>query len=502
MSASAVQVEREPVAPVATLPGVAALSVTSIVGLIAAAMLAWGAHYAFFVPTRLLPAAVRNFAAFYVLLTLGAGWGVTRGVLTLMGEESSARELPLRVGLTSTWVAPTLLLLFDHSEWAVLAVSALTASAFRLAAYVLSIGREPLPDADIALPEPPGLFTSARLSQAGPDFFGAICAALLVQGTAAAIAAAKLLLAAGLALLAVYVLFRCMQPTLVTGPAGEPPRPLSQRRISTRLSLAALLTLMALLPHMVLPGRFSGQNIGGGSYSLISALKALFGLWGTGSGSPLGSVPAVEASGGNRAIIRRPGTPYPAVVIWSDEPHNVMPLVAPPPLTMEDEFGTHRDNPLTIRFDGQYLVLRSADQKPGPDSLVQYGSPAKQRFVSNDYTPLWMEARQNLGSHLDRRCCRAIRLTITDADPGSRMVDLEVVLTDTQMKQHGSQTLGVQHVTNDDNTQRPVDRTIMFDIPAEGLQRFDQVTVRYWLNRWHRYQSAKVAIKEFVWVPR
>lgn len=414
MSTGVLQVGRGPVEASPITPGLAALALTSIFGLSAAALLASGFHYVFFVPMRLLPAGVRNFAAFYVLLTLGAGWASTRSVLVLMGEE--ARELPLRVGLAATWFAPTLLFLFDHSEWVVLAAAALAASVFRLAGYVLSISGEPPIHRDVAIPEASDLFASARLAHAGPDFFGAICAALLVQGTAAAIASTKLVLAAGLALLAVYVLFRCIQPMIVTGPAGEPPKPLSQRRISARLSLAALLTLMALLPHMVLPGRSTGQNIGGGSYSLVSALKALFGLWGAGSGRPLGRVAAVEVSGAGKAKVRRSGTPYPAVVIWSDEPHNVMPLVAPP-VVVGSEFGTHHENPLRIRFDGQYLVLRSADQKPGPDSLVQYGSPAKQRFASNDFTPLWMEARQNLGSYFDRRCCRAIRLSITDVDP-------------------------------------------------------------------------------------
>jgi len=499
MSASAVQVEREPSAAAIVPPSVAALVTTAIAGLVCAGVLAWLAHD-FFRPTRFLPTTVRNLAGFYVLLVFSAAYATTRGILVLISEEEGARELPLRVGLSACWMAPSLLFWFDRSEWVVAAGAALAVSLFRLAGYILSIAAVDLATGDAALPDPPEMFASARVSHSAPDFFGAICAALLMQGTAAAIAAAKLLLGAGLALLSVYVLWRCVQPMLVVGAAGEGPLPVSHRRMSLRLSLAALLTLAALLPHMAIPGKYGGASIGGRSYSLLASLKALFGLLGPSGGSVPGRV-AIHSSVDGKARVHRAGTPYPAVVLWSDEAHNAMPLVAPPPMSAGTAFGKDRD-PLSIRFDGQYVVLRSPDGQPGPDSLVERGSPAKWKFVSNDYRPLWMEARQNFGTYFDRQCCRAIRLEVTDGDYGSRKIDLELVITDSQNKQHGSQSLGLQRVSDEDVFERPIDRSLTFAVPAEGLDRFDQVTVRYWLKDWHRFESARVAIRNFVLLPR
>jgi hypothetical protein len=229
-------------------------------------------------------------------------------------------------------------------------------------------------------------------------------------------------------------------------------------------------------------------------------LKALLGLWGTGGTG--GVRPVVEGNGVGEAVVRRDGTVYPAVVLWSNEPRNVMPLVAPRPLAAS-AFGKGRSDPLIIPFDGQYLVLRSADQTPGPGALVRYGSPAKQRFFSNDFHPLYMEARQNLGAHFDRQCCREIRVEITDADTDSRMVDLELILSDSQLHRRGSQTLGTQHVRTEGILSPPAtDRTLSFVLPRDGLSKFDEVRVRYWLNRWHRFESAKIAIRRFVLVPR
>jgi hypothetical protein len=252
MGTGVVQVESKALAAQTLAPSALALGATAAAGLAVAASAAWSVHY-LLGPMRLLPASVRDLAAMYVLLTLAAGWGATRGILLLMGEAAgAARELPMRVGLCATWITPTLVFLLDRSEWAVLAIGALAISLLRLCGYVASFDEPERDPVDTPVAGAPDLFASARVSQAGPEFFGAICAALLVQESAAAIVAAKFLLAAGLAVLSAWVLWRCLQPLLASGAPDDPPKPLSHRAMSTRLSLVSLLTLMALLPHMVL----------------------------------------------------------------------------------------------------------------------------------------------------------------------------------------------------------------------------------------------------------
>jgi hypothetical protein len=438
------------------------------------------------------------------LLGVGIAYCVAHAFVWLGAHTSFRKEIPdfdhfaLRSALASSWLVPVVLFIFDRSEWAAVALAVLTTSIGRLF-FAISARDDAATHPDQQPPEPFLLLQRSAL-----DFAIAIFAGIAASAGGSALVVSRLALASALSVLATLLIlwrFRRERPPAIS----KGSRPISPTRTSVRLSAAALVTLLALLPHMVIPGQYGGRQLGGSTLSLVDALKALFGLWGSHSiqtGTPL--APRVFATGtalnGNAHL---PGTPYPGVLLWSDRPQNVTRLVAPPASNSVGATDAASE-PVVIPFDGVYWLMRSPDAPPGRDALVTYGSPVKRSFRSNDYRSLWMEAHQDLGRFIEARCCRAIELQVTDNDLYSPDVGLELVLTNSTMRTRGSQSLGTMRVAEPLTTgnTRPEERRLRFQMPSVGLARFDELTVRYWLGRTHRLQSARIAIDNFVLLPR
>ncbi len=150
-------------------------------------------------------------------------------------------------------------------------------------------------------------------------------------------------------------------------------------------------------------------------------------------------------------------------------------------------FGVSSKNPLSIPFFGVYFVGSSApDRRPPPKSLETKGSPVTQTFRTPDKRSIQMEARQNLGIHIDLSCCRNVQIVVRNRDPFAHTVGLELRLVDTLGSMPLYQTLGVQIVQSTPNGSPDVlglvsqYETLAFPIPkSSAVKRFDEFAIRY-----------------------
>ncbi len=204
------------------------------------------------------------------------------------------------------------------------------------------------------------------------------------------------------------------------------------------------------------------------------------------------------------------GGSYPGVILWRKVKHSVT-LVAPP-LPERRVFATRgyrqKSRPLTIPFLGAYSFFRTSDGGLPANSFESRGDPEATSFMTTDMTPLSMEARQNLASLIDLSCCRAIQVTFTNRDLYPGTISLELILVNTTMPGHPSQSLGRAPV-NTHSSRRPTDtgapseQTVSFSVPAHPvIEKFDEVLVRFELGSPREYRSARMAIDRLRFIPR
>ncbi len=84
------------------------------------------------------------------------------------------------------------------------------------------------------------------------------------------------------------------------------------------------------------------------------------------------------------------------------------------------------------RAGQQESAQHSLFWRPPPKSLETKGSPVTQTFRTPDKRPIQMEARQNLGIHIDLSCCRNVQIVVRNRDPFAHTVGLELRLVDTR----------------------------------------------------------------------
>jgi hypothetical protein len=161
--------------------------------------------------------------------------------------------------------------------------------------------------------------------------------------------------------------------------------------------------------------------------------------------------------------------------------------------------------PLNIPFDGVYWFYQPPDHQPREDSLRKRGNPADLRFQSSDGRALLMEARQNLGRLVDVDCCNEIMLIITNAEADSTLVALELSLANTTLPGMPVLALGTAKATGQGpyNAQKSAQQTLTYKIPAAPtIRQFDELIVAFHRAEPITIRSTRVAIHEFVFVPR
>ena len=269
------------------------------------------------------------------------------------------------------------------------------------------------------------------------------------------------------------------------------------RQIPTVLAVSILLTAFAWLPRALGEGGggFSGDSVASWESFLTSLLARHFGGG--------GAVNAQEHNTANATTSALADLVFPGVILYPEveSPHT---LVAPKLTAVLGERGAASSDPLIIPFYGVYWFWRPPGLDPPSTSVLRRGSPAAHTFRSNDGSPLWMEAKQNLAFAIDLRHCGAIDVIIDNADSIPRSVALELQLRDSALPGQPFESLGVKEVVaTGEKPTKPVPQTLRFRVPAQTtIPRFDELTVRFRLQWWRGSQSANIAINRFRLIPR
>lgn len=438
----------------------------------------------FLEPLLLTSGQVRNLAAAYVLVTAALGWAVAYAASRCLraSEQSQAKLVAQLTAAAGVWWAPFAILGRDNSEWSLFVAVILFASITRLFDAVAVSDDMPASAIHDLITSPP------VASNPVPIHVGAV---LLVEASAVAVAAGHTVLASTLLGTATAVWVR--RYDIARGEAFR--RRVFSARVTRRISAASLLTVIALLPHL-----FVGHGAAGGNdWSVLRAFKVLLGYVPGHPGTAIAARPRIQGQDGdNTGVI--PGPVFPGVVLYREA--RVTQLIAPPTSVESGTFGEGRAEPFVIPFRGVYWILRRPDVPPPKTSLVMRGNPAKRTFTSNDYQPLWMEAHDNLGTPIDVRCCSAVKLELSDNDARSNDVRVELVLENTRAKGRWM-SLGTLPLATGTGESRPADRALTFALPRHTrIDEFNRLTVRFDLHGSHSYRSARIAIENFVLIPR
>jgi hypothetical protein len=307
-------------------------------------------------------------AAAYVVLAF-----VCSGIFMTGFQLASARSLgfdalriSLRTARTAVWLAPTAILLSRSSPVAV------------GAALTLVIGTTQMLYSQWAELE----------GAAGPLPARAFAYAVALGGQTAVVAVwmgAPLLAAALLCLSAAGLTLMCLVADAYR--AREPATsPDSLLRIALTLIFAAGLTV---------GGVFHSGGESGDAAGPAGRITKLY--------QPLGSA---EISDKN----------YQGVILWP-EVKATQKLVAPTRAQLLSPLpAVVARTPLEIPFSGQYWMFKPPQTAPPRDSYFRRSDPVTLSFLTTDRKPMSMKALQKLDHAIDLGCCRAIQITISNAD--------------------------------------------------------------------------------------
>jgi hypothetical protein len=108
-----------------------------------------------------------------------------------------------------------------------------------------------------------------------------------------------------------------------------------------------------------------------------------------------------------------------------------------------------------------------------------------------------MEAHQNFTTPLDLTYCGKIELAVRNGDTDSRPVLLELILTDSS-ESRLPLSLGRVAVRTESREQ-----ILSYPVPEfRPIQRFDEAIIRFHLDSARQTQSARIAIRYLLLVPR
>lgn len=408
-------------------------------------------------------------SAVMVLLVAGASTLACVTVLSRLSESPGralSRQLLLLTAVSAVWLVPLAVLYRMGSLWAILPCSGLLLTLTRL------------------------LYACAHSIQGIPRrFLLALAASVLLQVGVVALALEQMIpAAAGLALgLLALQLRQAAEPAA----SQRPPAPFTLRRAFNALSLAVFLTAACLSRSLIFPAGPASENDG-----RIPSLISLLFRTSASAGAPARSAGARET----REV-------HPGVILYAGK-LAAPPAVAPRPVSMSARRPAGAtSSPQTIPFAGVYWFYRPPEDTPPASSPTYFGSPDLQRYLSTSRVPIRMEARQNLGSHIELACCSRVLLAIRNADSYPGSVDIELQVLDASSPGKPFLSLGRAPVTSSQsrwwrNQVEPVPETLAYTLPpARTLARFDEFRVVFHLQALRNRRSPKIAIDHFTLVP-
>jgi hypothetical protein len=433
---------------------------------------------------RFLPAATHSVIA---LVGIGAGVVIVPAlegaavswILWHFLDKGTLRfgKLVLSCGVAWAMVPPIVLLLHLRSPWAPLMMIVVSvASAASLHQLV--------PVVDLALSEPHKQestpFGLLPVSYSGIWLAMAIAAGL--EGAAIPFLAGWLF-AAGLLLAAAIFALLWQRASASSKEAQARQNDRAPAKLVFTLLLAVLVSTIALIP------RLSGGWPGSGDRGL--------------SGKSARGREGSAAKGQVRNASADPG--YKGIILWMVPKKKE--IVAPAPLSLLPAPGSSRRS-VVIPFDGPYWYFQVPHSSPGRNAHIVHGDPTGVNIRSTSLLPLVMEAHQSLGSSIDLASCRELEVDIRNGDNIPGNILLGVILTDSHTPGKPSMHLGERAVTSSQPghftvKSSPVSEELRYTIPSRRpIDRFDEITVDYTPAPDRAIIGAKIAIQQFVLLPR
>jgi len=200
------------------------------------------------------------------------------------------------------------------------------------------------------------------------------------------------------------------------------------------------------------------------------------------------------------------GSGYRGIILWPVEEKKKQPVVIAPRQPLQ--LNPLNRKPIKILFDGPYWYFKPPAKTPGRDPHVTHGDPAKVYIRSNDYLPLLMEAHQTLGNSVDLSCCRELDMDVRNADNHPGEVHLGLVLSDGSSLRKLSLPLAPQTVVSTEQAHfyqkaSGVNEMLRFPIPSRArIHKFNEITVVFFPSEDRSQEGARIAIEDFVLVPR
>ena len=277
-----------------------------------------------------------------------------------------------------------------------------------------------------------------------------------------------------------FVWHLTLEPAPITVRAGPGDR--SARRLPSVIAAAVLVTLYALLFGIAHRNREEAASSataprGGGEVNHRNAENA-----------------ATAFVSGYESVILLPAPEKKKIV--APQPVNISPLA------------TRTAKPLVIHFDGAYWYFQPPEKRPGPNAHQTNGSPLSADIGTNNSFPLTMEAVQKLGTAIRLAPYREIQLTVEIRDNTSGPIVLSVLLTDTSAPGKPSLSLGGQPILSSEPglftvKSAPAEEVLRFLIPGHPtVSKFDEITVFFLPDVGHFEVGPKIAIQQFVLLPR
>lgn len=192
------------------------------------------------------------------------------------------------------------------------------------------------------------------------------------------------------------------------------------------------------------------------------------------------------------------------ILVLPPKPKQHTVIVAP---SFSAQMSSASVRPVLIPFDGTYWYFRQPDPRPRPDAPIVRADPAIKTIQSTDLRPLSMEAHQRLDVPVSLACCRSLQLTVRNAEPGSRVISVQVLLSDTLTNPPATLSLGT-HVLAPSvlpHSSSPVpgaEESLSYAIPKSvRQQRFNEITVVIQPPHGEARVAAHVAIESFRLLP-
>jgi hypothetical protein len=467
--------------------------------LIATGWLVWTASVAPRLAQEPLPQLIRE-ALEYSLMAWQFGAAIAIALHMTMPK-------PLRGGMmrsamatasTAVWFAPATILLSSFSPSTLAAALVLVISATRLLyAQWREIYGDPVWNAPAPLPKRSYEFPRFRplFRELAP---GLTVSTALEAGMLAILMGYPLLAAAFLALSAAMLTLFLMI-TGVTAPGHAASLPRAVLGVILTIILSAGLAVTGLSRRW---GASPGWDLTARSRpGLIESTRALLRNVFYGDEPPADdAAPSFQQQSPPVTTAEYDADTFPGVILWPELQPQTR-LIDPSPA-----FGSgpmSPGNPLSIPFSGQYWMYKPPYTRPPESSFFRRGTPVELSFKTTDHSVLRMEARQQLDRPIDTRCCRAIRITVLNADRQPGFVVLELfLLSGTRPFTLGRAALVSQPDTRTDPV-TPAREELEFAIPASiPISNFDQWRVVFHRNVLRLDRSARVAIERFTLVPR